>query len=185
MNQIKRLSTVLWIFVVAGCATMAPKYTQPVAPVAAAWPTGPAYQAAAAKPAPKPVADILWQEFFIDPQLRQLIALALENNRDLRIALLNIERSHAQYQIRSADLLPKVNASAGGNFQRIPQDFSSSGQAMTIHQYSAGLGISSYELDMFGRVQSLKDQALEQYLATELPGAAYRSAWFRRSPPAI
>ena len=113
------------------------------------------------------MADIPWQEFFVDPQLRKLIALALENNRDLRVAALNIERSRAQYQIQRSDLFPKVDANAAGNFQRIAEDFSGTGHATTIHQYSVGLGVSSYELDLFGRVRSLKDQALEQYLATE------------------
>lgn len=160
------------MLILSGCVTMAPKYTQPAAPVPATWPGGPADKDVAGKPADKAVADIPWQEFFIDPQLRKLIALALENNRDLRIAILNIERSEAQYQIKRSDLFPKVNATAGGNFQRIPESFSASGKSMTTHQYSAGLGVSSYELDLFGRVQSLKDQALEQYLAT---GQARRS----------
>lgn len=155
------------MFTITGCSTMAPKYTQPAAPVQAAWPSGAAYKEGAATPAAKAAADIPWREFFIDPQLRKLIDLALTNNRDLRVAALNIERAQAQYQIRRSDLLPKLNASAAGNFQRLPEDFSGTGQSKSVHQYTAGLGISSYELDLFGRIQSLKDQALEQYLATE------------------
>lgn len=151
----------------AGCTTMAPKYSQPAAPVSAEWPNGPAYQVQTSSSAQKPVADIPWQDYFVDEQLRKLIALALENNRDLRIAALNIERSQAQYQIRRSDLVPKVDASAGANFQRIPEALSGSGRATTVDQYNVGLGISSYELDLFGRVRSLKDQALEQFLATE------------------
>jgi len=149
----------------AGC-TMAPKYTRPASPVPDAWPSGPAYKGVAVKPDGKPVADIPWQEYFVDARLRRVIALALENNRDLRVAALNIERSRAQYQIRRADLVPHADATADGNFQRIPQDFSGTGQPETLHQYSASLGVSSYELDLFGRVRSLKDQALWQYLAT-------------------
>ncbi|TWJ17757.1 AdeC/AdeK/OprM family multidrug efflux complex outer membrane factor [Geobacter argillaceus] len=152
---------------VAGCTTMAPKYSQPAAPVPAAWPEGPAYKGDTTQKAQKPVADIPWQEFFVDPQMRKVIALALENNRDLRVATLNIERSRAQYQIRRSDLLPKVDATAAGSIQRVPADLSSSGNAKTVEQYNVGLGVSSYELDLFGRVRSLKDQALEQYLATE------------------
>jgi multidrug efflux system outer membrane protein len=146
---------------------MAPHYERPAAPVPSAWPSGPAYKDAAGKPAEKPVADIPWAEFFVDPQLRRTISLALDNNRDLRVAALNIERSRAQYQIRRADLFPRVDAGADANFQRVPGDFTGSGQAKTLHQYTVGLGVSSYELDLFGRVRSLKDQALEQYLATE------------------
>src|SRR6185369_8462547 len=149
-----------------GCATMAPKYTQPAAPVPAAWPSGPAYQETV-KPAPKPVAEIPWREFFVDPQLQKLIDLALKNNRDLRIAALNIERFQALYQIRRADLMPQIDANAAASTQRVPADLSGTGKAMTVDQYSVGLGVSSYELDLFGRVRSLKDQALEQYLATE------------------
>jgi multidrug efflux system outer membrane protein len=145
---------------------MAPEYARPAAPVPAAWPNGPAYKEAKGAN-PKPVADTPWQEFFVDPQLRKLITLALENNRDLRVAVLNIERSRAQYQIQRSDLFPKVDAFANGTFQRLPEAFSAAGRAETIHQYSVGLGVSSYELDLFGRVRSLKDQALEQFLATE------------------
>ncbi|MBP1728721.1 MAG: multidrug transporter [Deltaproteobacteria bacterium] len=145
---------------------MAPKYEQPAPPVPAAWPSGAAYKEVTAKNE-KPVADIPWQEFFVDPQLQKLIALALENNRDLRVAVLNIERSRAQYQIQRAELFPKVDANANADFQRIAENFSGTGLPENIHQYRLALGVSSYELDLFGRVRSLKDQALEQYLATE------------------
>jgi multidrug efflux system outer membrane protein len=151
----------------SGCASMAPQYTQPAAPVPNAWPTGPAYKPEIAKPEQKPLAEIPWQEFFVEPQLRKVIALTLDNNRDLRVAALNIERFAAQYQIRRADLFPQISGNAGALYQRIPEDFSGSGEAKTIHQYDVGLGMSAYEADVFGRVRSLKDQALEQYLATE------------------
>ncbi len=173
MNHIKRMTTAICLplgafFCLNGCATtMAPTYTRPAAPVPAAWPGGPAYQPETATPSQKPVADIPWQEFFVDRQLRTLIDLALKNNRDLRVAILNIERSRAQYQIQRSDLFPKVDASGDATFQRVPADFSGNGTAATVDQYNVGLGVSSYELDLFGRVRSLKDQALEQYLATE------------------
>jgi len=143
---------------------MAPKYTQPPAPVPAAWPAGPSYKEEPSRPAPKPVAEIPWREFFIDGQLQKLIELALKNNRDLKIAALNIDRFQALYQVRRADLVPHVDANAAASFQRTTD---SSGTAKTSDLYSVGLGVSSYELDLFGRVASLKDQALEQYLATE------------------
>jgi multidrug efflux system outer membrane protein len=149
-----------------GCS-MAPRYVRPEAPVPAAWPNGPAYQGQQEDQAAKQKADLPWQEFFVEPQLQKLIDVALANNRDLRIAALNIERSRAQYQIQRAELLPQIDATGAGSKQRIPATLSSTGQAETVKQYSAGLGVSAYELDLFGRVQSLKDQALEQYLATE------------------
>ena len=151
----------------AGCTTLAPKYEQPAAPVPASWPSGAAYKAGPGTSTDKAPAEIPWQDFFVDPQLRKLIERALENNRDLRIAALAIERSQAQYQIQRSDLFPKVDASAKADFQRIAENFSSTKLPQTIHQYNVGLGVSSYELDLFGRVRSLKDQALEQYLSTE------------------
>ena len=172
--SINRLSSVAQLLCVSalitaltGCATMAPKYEQPAAPVPAAWPSGQAYSQVAAQPGQKPAAEINWQEFYSDSRLQKLIKLALDNNRDLRIAALNIERSQAQYQIQRSDLLPKVDADAAATFQRIAETFSSTKLPQTLHQYNVGLGVSSYELDLFGRVRSLKDQALEQYLSTE------------------
>lgn len=154
------------LLVLSGC-TMAPGYTRPDAPVPAAWPNGPAYKAEPAKPEEKPVADLPWRDYFVTPQLQQVIEMALANNRDLRVATLNIEKTRAQYHIQRADLLPQVNGTAGATIQRQPADLSSSGRARITEQYNVGLGVSSYELDLFGRVRSLKDQALEQYLATE------------------
>jgi multidrug efflux system outer membrane protein len=118
------------------------------------------------------VADIPWQDYFVDVQLRKLIGLALANNRDLRVAALNIERSMALYQIQRSDLFPKVDADASATYQRLAEDFSGTGLPMNLHQYTVGLGMSSYELDLFGRVRSLKDQALQQFFAT---GEARRS----------
>ena len=162
----KGFSIVTIAVVLAGCASMAPKYEQPVPPVPAAWPAGAPRNESAAK-TEKAVADIPWQEFFVDAKLRRLIELALNNNRDLRVAILNIERSRSQYQIRRADLLPKVDVTGDATFKRTPAGLSSNGHAQTIDQFNVGLGVSSYELDLFGRVGSLKDQALEQFLATE------------------
>jgi len=161
------LTIVALVLSLAGCATMAPKYEQPAAPVPAAWPNGQSYKAESAKLEQKPLADLPWQDFYVDGQLRKLITLALDNNRDLKVATLNIERFQALYQIRRADLLPKVDANATATYQRIAENFSSTKLPQTLHQYNVGLGVSSYELDLFGRVQSLKGQALEQYLATE------------------
>jgi len=146
--------------------TLAPDYNRPEAPVPAVWPSGPAYRDNAAHTG-QAVADIPWQEFFVDPQLQKLIALALENNRDLRVAVLNIERSQALYRIQRADLFPPVDAIGEGSGRRVPADLAGGDKAETPHQYRADLAVSAYELDLFGRVRSLNEQALEQYLATE------------------
>ncbi len=120
----------------------------------------------AAAAAVAPVADIAWREFYADPKLSRVIETALANNRDLRVAALNIERARGQYQIQRADLYPGIDASASTSRQRVPGDLSMTGQPMIQSQHSVSVGLASYELDLFGRVRSLRDQALQQYLAT-------------------
>jgi multidrug efflux system outer membrane protein len=166
-RRIGILSIAVAIAGLAGCS-MAPRYNRPEAPVSTAWPTGPAYNMdVTGGPADKTLIDIPWQEFFVNPQLQKLIGLALANNRDLRVAALNIEKSRAQFRIQRADLFPRVDAGASATYQRLPEDFSGTGIPVDLHQYTVGLGVSSYELDLFGRVQNLKDQALQQFFATE------------------
>lgn len=143
-----------------GCASLAPDYRQPAAPVPAAFP---ASSAAAAQPA---AADIDWRSFFADAKLRSLIDLALANNRDLRVAVLNIEQARAQYRVQDAQSVPAIDASGSASSSRTPAALSPTGQASIARQYSATVGISAYELDLFGRVRSLNSQALEQFLAT-------------------
>ncbi len=154
------------IWSIQGCS-LAPKYTRPASPVAESWPKGDAYKDSGAGAGEKPAADIPWNEFFVNPKLRKVIDLAITNNRDLRVAALNIEKTQALYRIQRSELFPRVNASAADSVQRIPASLSSTGSAMIARQYSLNVGFSAYELDFFGRVRSLKDKALEQYLATE------------------
>jgi len=161
------LPIILTIICLAGCTTLAPKYTRPEAPVPAEWPKGPAYKDSAVTPGAPAVADIGWREFYVDEQLQKVIGLGLNNNRDLRVAALNIEKARALYRIQRAELFPTVNAAGIGSRQRLPASVSGTGQSMTVEQYSVNLGVSSWELDFFGRIRSLKDRALEQYLATE------------------
>lgn len=151
----------------AGCSGMAPSYSRPEAPVSAAWPTGQAYRNNTSVTGKAPATDLKWSEFFLAPQLQKLIGLALANNRDLRVAALNVEKSRARFRIQRAELLPTVATAGSGAVQRLPAAVSPSGEAMIARDYNLSLGVSSYEIDLFGRVQSLKDQALEQYLATE------------------
>jgi len=152
--------------VLNGC-NLTPQYTRPEAPIPADWPTGAAYKGAGAV-LDAPAADELkWQEFFTDERLQQIIHMALNNNRDLRLAALNAERARALYGIRKAELFPSVDAVWSGSKQRVPSDLSDTRRAMTVEQYSVDLGILSWEIDFFGRIRSLKDRALEEYLATE------------------
>src|SRR6195952_3384984 len=158
------ISLAVTAIVLSGCSLI-PDYKQPAAPVAAQYPQGPAYSPA---DAPNQAAvEQGWRQFFRDPALQQLIQTALVNNRDLRVAALNIDAYRAQYRIQRADLFPAVAAEASGVRQRVPGDLSQTGQAGITSQYSVGLGISAYELDLFGRVRSLSEQALETYFAGE------------------
>ncbi|MHA3737571.1 efflux RND transporter outer membrane subunit EmhC [Pseudomonas sp. Eth.TT006] len=158
------LSLAVAAFVLSGCSLI-PDYQRPEAPVAGQYPQGPAYSPAQA-PA-QTAAEQGWKQFFHDPALQQLIQVALENNRDLRVAALNIDAYAAQYRIQRADLFPAVSANASGSRQRVPARASQTGDASITSSYSATVGISAYELDLFGRVRSLSEQALQQYFATE------------------
>ena len=141
----------------SGCS-MIPQYERPAAPVATQWPQGLGAAADTAGPA---AADLAWQDFVGDARLRELIALALHNNRDLRVAVLAIEQARAQYQIRRADQLPTLNAAVAGNRQP-----ATSGDGISS-TYTAGLALTSWEIDFFGRVASLKEAALAQFFATQ------------------
>jgi multidrug efflux system outer membrane protein len=166
------------VLLFAGC-TMEPKYERPAAPVPQAFPHGEAYRANGAAPtanassvAPataKAAGDIGWREFFTEPRLQQLIELALANNRDLRVAALNVEAARAQYRIQRADLLPTLSATANESAQSLPPYLQSSGFPIpsVIRQYNVGISITSYELDFFGRLRSLNHQKLEEYFGYE------------------
>ena len=160
----------------AGCSLI-PDYERPEAPVAAAFPTGPAYAADAGKAAV--TADLLgWRDFFADPALQRLIQIGLENNRDLRVAALNIEAAQAQYRAQYANLFPQIDATGSGSFEKIPGNsafaFGGGGasstvptgsKAINLRSFSAGIGFTNYELDLFGRIRSLSEQDFEQYVA--------------------
>ena len=150
----------------AGC-TLIPKYTKPEAPVPSSWPSGPAYKETKATPGAPVAADLKWRDFFTDERLQKIIETALNNNRDLRVAALTVERARALYRIQRAELLPTVNAVGSGGKERVPADVSGTGSAITLEQYSVNLGISSWEIDFFGRIRSLEKRALEEYFATE------------------
>ena len=158
-----RLAAVALAAVLAGCSFV-PAYQQPAAPVASQWPTvGGADPAGATRSA----ADLPWQDFVQDHALRELVALALHNNRDLRVALQNIEQARAQYQIRRADQLPNLAGSLTGQRQAPNANANADGQPKVSSLYSVGVGVSAWELDFFGRVAALKDVALSNFLATE------------------
>ena len=152
-------SAAVLLAVFSGC-TLAPRYQRPAAPV-------PATAGAAPADAAPDAAELGWREVFGDERLRALVALALENNRDLRVAALNVELTRAQYRIQRAAELPAVSASASGTRQHVPADLSPAGRAVTTTSWSVGGVLTAFELDLFGRVRSLAAAALEQFLQTE------------------
>ena len=154
------LSLAVASILLGGCSLI-PDYQRPASPVDSLWPSeaGSAQTATAA-------ADLDWRAFFKDPALQGLIDTALANNRDLRVAALNVEAYAAQRQIQRSALFPSVTADGGATRQRLPGSLSSSGDPSISSQYSATVG-ASWELDLFGRLRSLDEQALQQYFATE------------------
>ncbi|WP_438868332.1 AdeC/AdeK/OprM family multidrug efflux complex outer membrane factor [Pseudomonas sp. L1(2025)] len=157
------LTTVGVAWMLGGCSLI-PEYQRPAAPVPAQYPQGGVYsQAQAGTVAVEPD----WQQLFHDPALQQLISAALANNRDLRVAALNVQAFQAQYRIQRADLFPAISASGAGKRQKVPSDVTGTGKSAITSNYSATLGLSAYELDLFGRVRSLSEQAMLTYLGTE------------------
>jgi len=153
MNTMKRLTPLALALVMAGCVNLAPKYERPAAPVAGAFPTVEGTVSSGNAVANEAPAAITWQRFFTDARLQQLITLALANNRDLRVSILNIEAARAQYQIQRSNQFPAVNAGITGQRQ-------TTGKDQPINSvYQAGLSVSAFELDFFSRVRNLSNSA--------------------------
>ena len=163
----KHLAIGVLLLMLGGC-TLAPRYHRPDLPVAEILPDAKQSNAPATTKETVIDAELGWRDFFVDPQLQLLIQTAFANNRDLRTSALNIESYQAQYRIQRSALFPSINGEGGGSKQRTL----SGGNYVTAETYSASVGVTAYELDLFGRVRSLKDKALEQYLAME---ETYRS----------
>lgn len=151
-----------------GCSLI-PAYSRPEAPIDQSWPQGRAYKASSvgAANSAKSIADLHWQQFFCDPAMRQLIGLALTNNRDLRQAALNVDAYRALYRIQRSELAPTVDVNGSGGKQHLAGDLAIPGKTGTYGDYELNVGVASYELDVFGRIRSLDESALQTYLATE------------------
>jgi outer membrane protein, multidrug efflux system len=147
----------------AAC-TMIPKYEQPAAPVQPAFPTAGDAQKAIGTGTTAAV-DTGWRNFFADPRLQQLIELALQNNRDLRVAALQVDSLRGQYQIQRAALFPELDATASGSRSKVPRNLSFDGQQITS-QYSVGFTQAQWEIDFWGRIRSLSEAALQTYFST-------------------
>jgi outer membrane protein, multidrug efflux system len=162
----KTIFTLAAAALLAGCS-LAPAYQRPASPVPEAWPQGEAYKPARVEAGARPASEIAWKDFIGDQRLREVVALALENNRDLRVSVLNIEKARAQYGIDRSAQLPKVNAQAGQNASRAPGGDIS-------RQYSGGLALPAYELDLFGKLRNASEAGLQSWLGTREAQRAQR-----------
>jgi len=153
MNKASCLLAAAVAIALSSCATLVPASTEVAPAIPAQWPATSADSGAATVE----VADIGWRDFFSDPRLQSLIDQSLANNRDLRVAVLNVEKARAQYRIQRADRVPAI--AAQGQMTR------SGGDTPVTEQFSANLGVVEFELDLFGRVRNLSQAALQQYFA--------------------
>ena len=160
MNKIKPFSAAALVLTLVAC-DMAPKYVRPALPVPQESPQGSAYPAGPGQ-AIVP-ADTAWKDFFVDPRLTRVIETSLANNRDLRIALANVEQARAQYRVQRANIFPRVTANGSATYQDTP--FSQVGTGR-MDIYSASVGVSAWEIDLFGRLRNLSEAAQAQYFAS-------------------
>ena len=168
MNSQYKKSTLIILAAVLGGCSMMPAYQRPSAPIPQAWPDSVKLKATSG------LALTDWQHYFPDPRLQALIAAALENNRDLRVATARIAEARAQYGIQRADRLPNLNLAATENASRTPAALSYTGATLTSRRYDVGVDLLSYELDFWGRVSSLNAAAKASYFATESAQRAFR-----------
>ncbi|HCE5828623.1 TPA: efflux transporter outer membrane subunit [Pseudomonas aeruginosa] len=167
----RHLTTAMALALLAGCASLAPEYTRPSAPIPQAYETGledGGHSPAAAIPA--------WRAYFSDPVLVRLIETALENNRDLRIAALRVEEARSAFRIQRSDRFPDLSVGAQGGRSRVPGDLNITGEPVVGGEYRAEVGLNSWELDLWGRIRSLESAALQNWLATDAARQAVQVA---------
>ncbi|RRU16707.1 efflux transporter outer membrane subunit [Stenotrophomonas sp. 278] len=151
MKQFSLALSIAAVLVASGCGMLEPRSTEVAPAIPSQWP-------ATASTAPAVDVDAIgWRDYFVDARLQAVIDQALDNNRDLRVAVLNVEKARAQYRIQRADRVPAV--AAQGQMTR------TGGDAPVAEQFSANLGVAEFELDLFGRVRNLSEAALQQYFA--------------------
>ncbi len=153
-------------FSLASCS-LTPEYEKPEAPIPSAWQTSSLEKGARATVTAEEKSTLQWRNFFTDQRLIDVIETALANNRNGQIAALNVQRARAMYNIQRAELYPTLDLTAGGTKRRASASSFGGGGSLDIEQYNVDLGISSWEIDFFGRMRNLEGRALEEYFATE------------------
>ncbi|OZI35067.1 RND transporter [Bordetella genomosp. 10] len=173
----RQFFAVLAATLLSGCISSAPPAPPPL-PVQAAWPADTADpnapQAAATPQETAAAADLPWRGFFTDARLQSLIEKALDNNRDLRAAVSRVEQARAAYGIQRSALFPQIEGDAQATRSRVPGDLNLTGRPVTASTYGLSVGLTTWELDLWGRVRSLKDAALQDFLATRAAQSAIR-----------
>ncbi len=161
----KNLMVILLIILLAGCSFI-PEYQRPSPPIPEEWPKGEAYSSIKYEGVTK-ASKLSWKEFLRDDKLCQIVEKALKNNRDLRLAALNAEHALAYYGIQRTELFPALDVSGTSIRERTPAELSNTDKTQTTSRYSVTIGVTSWEIDLFGRIRSLSEVALEQYFAQE------------------
>jgi multidrug efflux system outer membrane protein len=162
-NRLRPGAALVAMATLLGACSLQPVYHRPDAPVAAAYPVGASYGPPGA--GTLPATEIGWRDFLADPRLQRMVEIALANNRDLRVAALTVRQVQAQYRIQRSMMFPQIGAAASNAASRTPGSLTTAGKTEVLHDYTVGLS-ASWEIDFFGRLASLKDQALQQYLAS-------------------
>src|SRR5690606_19616273 len=162
---------VLVSLALAGCS-LAPKYERPALPVPDQYPGETSDNTAAGSVVTdsaqaRTSSDLGWRQFFTDPRLQALIEVALANNRDMRIAVGRVQEARAQYGVVDADRMPTIGAGANAQITRNPENLRMNPEAGSVTRYyQAGIGLTAFELDFFGRLRNLSEAAFQQFLAT-------------------
>lgn len=170
----RNLAILLGAAALAGCS-LAPPHIRPALPTAPTYPDGYANDVAPGVRA----TEIGWRSFFADERLEALVTQSLQRNRDLAVAVAQIEQARAQYRIQAADRLPTLGASGDASRTRTPETLSGTGQSITTDRYSIGVGVTGFELDFWGRVKNLSEAARSEYLATAAGAQAFRLSLIR------
>lgn len=151
-------------FIISACSFI-PQYSKPDAPIPKDFPKDGVYSNIDYDNTTQ-ISELKWQEFFTDPKMKRVIEMALKNNRDLRLAILNMEAARMMYGIKRAEIYPSIYGSAGASKSRVSDDFSPTGKGYEKEQYNLNLGLAEWEIDFFGRIRSMKESALEQFFAS-------------------
>lgn len=158
-----RYLIILLIMFIASCSFL-PQYSKPDAPIPKELPKDGIYSNLNYDNSTQ-INELKWREFFSDSKMKKVIEIALENNRDLKLAILNVEASRLMYGIKRAEIYPSLYASTGASKSRVSDDFSATGKGYVKDQYSVNFGLAEWEIDFFGKIRSMKESALEQFFA--------------------